>query len=98
MGDSLLHFSALLMKMHPDLKKPSRIKRIPSSTVVYEKEIHPLLTDDITKLQELITQTLIGKRVLKRFSATSEQLLQHGLMIIIVNTGEYGMMMKIVRI
>jgi hypothetical protein len=56
------------MKMHPDLEKPSRIKRIPSSTVVYEKGIHPPLTDDITKLQELITQTLIGKRVSKRFS------------------------------
>jgi hypothetical protein len=55
MGDSLLRFSTLPMKMHPDLKKPSRIKRIPSSTVEYEKEIHPPLTDDITKLQELIT-------------------------------------------
>jgi hypothetical protein len=31
--------------------------------------MHPPLTDDITKLQELITQTLIGKRVLKRFPA-----------------------------
>jgi hypothetical protein len=57
------------MKMHPDLKKPSQIKRIPSSTVVYEKEIHPPLTDDITKLQELIMQTLIGRQVSKRFSA-----------------------------
>ena len=69
MGDSLLRFSALPMKMHPDLKKPSRVKKIPSSTVVYEKELHPPLTDDLTKLQELITQTLIGKRVSKRFSA-----------------------------
>jgi hypothetical protein len=55
MGDSLLRFSELPMKIHPDLKKPSRIKRSPSSTVVYEKEIYPPLTDDITKLQELIT-------------------------------------------
>jgi hypothetical protein len=58
MGDSLLRFSALPMKMHQDLKKPSQIKRIPSSTVVYEKELHSPLTDDLTKLQELITQTL----------------------------------------
>jgi hypothetical protein len=37
------------MTMHPALKKPSRIKRIPSSTVEYEKEIHPPLTDDVTE-------------------------------------------------
>jgi hypothetical protein len=55
------------MTMHPALKKPSRIKHIPSSTVEYEKEIHPPLTDDVTELKELITQTLIGKRILKRF-------------------------------
>jgi hypothetical protein len=36
-GDSLLRFSPLPMTMHPALKKPSRIKRIPSSTVEYEK-------------------------------------------------------------
>jgi hypothetical protein len=48
------------MKMHPDLKKPSRVKKIPSSTVVYEKELHPLFTDDLTKLQELITQERAG--------------------------------------
>jgi hypothetical protein len=57
MGDSLLRFYALPMKMHPDLKKPSRIKKIPSSTVVYENKIHPPLTDDIITLQDLISQT-----------------------------------------
>ena len=37
-----------------------QIKKIQSSTVIHEKEIHPPLTDDITKLKELITtQTLI---------------------------------------
>jgi hypothetical protein len=92
MGGSLLRFSALPIKMHPDLKKPSRIKRIPSSTAVYEKELHPPLTNDITKLQELITQMLIGKRVSKRFPAGiylgTVMLLQRGLMIIITNTGQ----------
>jgi hypothetical protein len=55
------------MTMHPALKKPSRIKRIPSSTVEYEKGIHPPLTDDVTELKEMITHTLIGKRISKRF-------------------------------
>jgi len=68
LGESLLRFSPLPMKMHPDLKKPTRIKRIPSSTVEYEKEIHPPLTDDITELKEMITRTLIGKRISKRFT------------------------------
>jgi hypothetical protein len=49
------------------IKEASRIKRLPSSTVEYEKEIHPPLTDDATELKELITQTLIGKRISKQF-------------------------------
>jgi hypothetical protein len=50
-GDSLFRFLPLPMTMHPALKKPLRIKCIPSSAVKYEKEIHPPLTDDITELK-----------------------------------------------
>jgi hypothetical protein len=66
-GDSLLRFSPLPIKMHPDLKKPSRTKRIPSSTTEYEQELHPPFTDEVTRIKELLKTTLIGQRIAKRF-------------------------------
>ena len=68
-GKSLLRFSPLPMKMHPELKKPSRIKRKPSSTVTHDKEINPPLTNDITELKEMLKLSLIGQRISKRFEA-----------------------------
>ena len=68
-GDSLLRFSAIPITLHKDPIKPTKKEKIPSSTVVhaYENEVHPPPTDEITRLTELITQRLIGKRIARQF-------------------------------
>ena len=66
-GKSKLRFSAKKMKLHKDLINQKTARKIPSSKAVHDNEIQPPYTDEITKLTEQLTQTLLGKRISRRF-------------------------------
>ena len=66
-GESLLQFFPTPVKLHPDLKKPSRVKRRPSSTVSYPTSYEPPMTDDTVDITDVSPSTLVGRRVAKQF-------------------------------
>ena len=66
-GPSLLRFSASPSEMHPELPRPNRTRRIPSSEVRYNKPFSPPMTDDIVDTKHTSPGTLVGRRVAKRF-------------------------------
>ena len=64
---SLLRFSARPGEMHPELPRPTRTKRIPSSEVRYNKPFSPPMTDDLVDRKHHTPGTLAGRRLVKRF-------------------------------
>ena len=63
--ESLLHFSALPVDIHPDLEKLTRVKRRHSSTTSYPTPYDPPMTDDQGGLKDISPSTLVGRRVAK---------------------------------
>ena len=99
-GTSLLCFSHEKLSIHPNLRKPSRIKQIPSNLTDYDQTINPPFTDDTIHTKESLPSFLLVNAFQKDFMMVSTQVQSQplGLIMIVRNSIRLNTMMMTLKI